>query len=138
MGLPGSGKTTLAQKLAKFINAERLNADEVREKFKDFDFSEKGRLRQANRMKDLAEKIISKDKNAIVDFICPTPKTRKIFNADITIWLDTIETGRFEDTNKMFIKPDTFDFRVTEKDSEFWSKKIAKELEEKNIIKSFI
>ena len=58
-------------------------------------------------------------------------QTRKIFNADITIWLDTIESGRFEDTNKMFINPDTFDFRVTEKDSEFWSKKIAKELEEK-------
>tara|TARA_B100002019_G_C20973961_1_gene452515 strand:- start:141 stop:563 length:423 start_codon:yes stop_codon:yes gene_type:complete len=131
MGLPGSGKTTLAQKLAKFFNAERLNADEIRKKFNDFDFSEEGRLRQSRRMKDLAEKIISKDKHAIVDFICPTPKTRKIFNADITIWLDTIESGRFEDTNKMFINPDTFDFRVTEKDSEFWSKKIAKELEEK-------
>ena len=138
MGLPGSGKTTLAQKLAKFIDAERLNADEVRKKFKDFDFSKEGRTRQANRMKDLAEKIISNNKHAIVDFICPTPETRKIFNADITIWLDTIEFGRFEDTNKMFIKPDTFDFRVTEKDSEFWSKKIVKEFEEKNIIKNFI
>ncbi len=134
MGLPGSGKTTLAQKLVKLIDAERLNADEVREKFKDFDFSESGRLRQANRMRDLAKEIVSKGKHAMVDFICPTPETRQIFNADIIIWLDTIESGRFEDTNKMFIKPNSFDFRVTEKDSEFWSKKIVKELEEKKHI----
>ena len=135
MGLPGSGKTTLAQKLVKFIDAERLNADEIREKFKDFDFSEAGRLRQANRMRDLAKKIVSKGKHAMVDFICPTPETRKIFNADITIWLDTIESGRFEDTNKMFIKPNSFDFRVTEKDSElFGQKKLSKSSKKKTYL----
>ena len=69
MGLPGSGKTTLAKELINMIDAEWLNADIVREKFKDFDFSEEGRLRQAERMKKLAEKIISDNKHAVVDFI---------------------------------------------------------------------
>ena len=30
MGLPGAGKTTLANELGPMINAKRLNADEVR------------------------------------------------------------------------------------------------------------
>ena len=134
MGLPGSGKTTLAKELINMIDAEWLNADIVREKFKDFDFSEEGRLRQAERMKKLAEKIISDNKHAVVDFICPTPLTRKIFSADIIIWIDTIKSGRFEDTNKMFISPDIYDFRVTEKNSKLWVNKIVSELKEKKII----
>ncbi len=132
MGLPGSGKTTLAKSLISMIQAEWLNADIVREKFKDFDFSEKGRLRQAERMRDLTVKIVKNGKHAVVDFICPTPETRKIFGADITIWMDTIQSGRFEDTNKMFIKPNNYDFRVTEKNADLWSDKIIKKLKKKN------
>ena len=128
MGLPGSGKTTLAKELINMIDAEWLNADIVREKFKDFDFSEEGRLRQAERMKKLAEKIISDNKHAVVDFICPTPLTRKIFSADIIIWMDTIKSGRFEDTNKMFIKPERYDFHVTSQDAKNWAPKIFKEI----------
>ena len=129
MGLPGSGKTTLAQKLVLKIDAEWLTADKIRNEFKDFDFSIEGRLRQANRMKNSAENIVSKkNKHAVVDFICPTEETRKIFNADITIWMDTIKSGRFDDTNKLFEPPKRYDFHITEKNSEVWSIKIASKI----------
>jgi adenylylsulfate kinase len=128
MGLPGAGKTTLANELAPLINAKRLNADEVRKAANDWDFSEEGRLRQSKRMSEEALKIKSEGNNVIADFICPTPKTRKDFNADIVIWVDTIKKGRFEDTNKMFVEPKKFDFRVTEKNAEIWAIKIAESI----------
>ncbi len=57
MGLPGSGKTTLANELAPLLNAKRLNVDEVRREASDWDFSEEGRKRQAKRMADFALKL---------------------------------------------------------------------------------
>ena len=59
MGLPGSGKTTLANELGSMLNAKRLNADEVRKEANDWDFSEEGRTRQAKRMSEAALKIKS-------------------------------------------------------------------------------
>ena len=95
MGLPGSGKTTLANELGPLLNAERLNADEVRKKANDWDFSEEGRKRQAKRMANLALDL-KKDGNYVVaDFICPTPEARDLFPADYIIWVDTIKKGRF-------------------------------------------
>ena len=82
MGLPGSGKTTLANELAPMINAKRLNADEVRKEANDWDFSEEGRKRQAKRMSDFALKLKNEGNNVIADFICPTPEARKLFPAD--------------------------------------------------------
>ena len=38
MGLPGSGKTTLARLLAPMFNAVLLNADQVRKDADDWDF----------------------------------------------------------------------------------------------------
>jgi len=73
MGLPGSGKTTLANELAPLLNAKRLNADEVRKEANDWDFSEKGRVRQAKRMADAALKLKKQGFNVVADFICPTP-----------------------------------------------------------------
>ena len=128
MGLPGSGKTTLAKILVKELNASWLNADEVRKKYNDWDFSEAGRKRQAKRMFDLAEEFISQGKNVVADFICPTKKTRNEFRPDKIIWMDTIIKGRFDDTNKIFEKPDNYDFRVTVKDAINESKKILKEI----------
>ena len=125
MGLPGVGKTTLALKLAKLLKSKLLNADEIRKEANDWDFSAEGRNRQALRMADFANKYKSEGHIVIADFICPTPKARKLFAPDILIWVDTIKKGRFEDTNKMFIEPEKFDFRVKEKNSEFWSIKIA-------------
>ena len=128
MGLPGSGKTTLANEIAPSLNAKRLNADEVRKEANDWDFSEEGRIRQAKRMADFAKKIKNKGNYVVADFICPTPKARSLFPADYIIWLDTIKEGRFDDTNKMFIKPNKFDFHVTTQDAKKWASKILKEI----------
>ena len=129
MGLPGSGKTTLANELAPMLNAKRLNADEVRKEANDWDFSEEGRKRQAKRMADFALKLKNAENNVVADFICPTPEARSLFPADFVIWVDTITKGRFDDTNKMFVKPDTFDFHVTTQDAKNWAPKILKEIE---------
>ena len=55
MGLPGSGKTTLAEKLSKKLNAEWLNADRIRGKYNDWDFSNDGIIRQVKRMRNFAQ-----------------------------------------------------------------------------------
>ena len=128
MGLPGAGKTTIANELAPMINAKRLNADEVRKAANDWDFSEEGRKRQAKRMANFATKLKNKGNYVVADFICPTPEARKLFPSDFTIWVDTIKEGRFDDTNKMFVKPEKFNFHVTSQDAKVWSSKILKDL----------
>ena len=128
MGLPDSGKTTLASKLVSLLNAKWLNNDEVRKVANDWNFSEEARIRQAKRMTDLAEKYIREGHYVIADFICPTPETRELFNADYVVWVDTINKGRFEDTNKMFVKPEKFDFQVTTQNAELWALQIADQI----------
>ena len=119
MGLPGSGKTTLSDKLAEIINASRVNADIVRKKYNDWDFSVEGRIRQAERMKNLTDNEQKKN-HVIADFICPTQQARKKFNADYVIWMNTIKKGRFEDTNKLFEIPKSSEvnFEVKEKNAD--------------------
>ena len=131
MGLPGAGKTYFAKILFPMLDAVWLNADEIRKKANDWDFSPEGRKRQSERMKKLAETALKENKNVIADFVCPTPETRSNFNADYIIWMDTITKGRFEDTNKIFVKPEKFDFRVTEKNAEVIAPEIVKSI--KNI-----
>ena len=114
MGLPGSGKTTLADEIAPSLNAKRLNADEVRKEANDWDFSEEGRTRQASRMADFAKKLKDDGNYVIADFVCPTPEARNLFPADYIVWVNTIKEGRFDDTNKMFEKPLSVDFHITE------------------------
>ena len=128
MGLPGAGKTTLAEELAPKLNAKRLNADEVRKEANDWDFSEEGRKRQAKRMADFALKLKNNGNYVVADFICPTPEARSLFPADFVIWVDTIKEGRFDDTNQMFVKPEKYDFHVTTQDAKFWADKIIKEI----------
>ena len=128
MGLPGAGKTTLADELAPLLNAKRLNADEVRKAANDWDFSEEGRTRQAKRMAYSALKLKDEGNYVIADFICPTPKARSLFPADYVVWVDTIKEGRFDDTNKMFVKPEKYDFHVTSQDAKSWAPKISKEI----------
>ena len=95
MGLPGSGKTYLSERLQPLLESAWFNADKVRSMAGDWDFSEEGRLRQSLRMKSIADFESAHNRIVICDFVCPTKETRKIFEADITIWLDTIEEGRF-------------------------------------------
>ena len=128
MGLPGSGKTTLASELVPLLKAIWINNDKVRREANDWDFSKDGRTRQAKRMSDLAEKYKKEGSYVVCDFICPTPEARKLFNADNIIWVDTIKKGRFDDTNAMFVKPEKFDFHVTTQDAKIWAKKIAEKI----------
>ena len=128
MGLPGAGKTTLANEMAPLLNAKRLNADEVRKAANDWDFSEEGRKRQAKRMADFALELKNQGNYVVADFICPTPEARNLFPADFVIWVDTIKEGRFDDTNQMFVKPEKYDFHVTTQDAKVWADKIIKEI----------
>ena len=128
MGLPGAGKTYLADKLVPKIGATWLNADKVRKEANDWDFSPEGRIRQAKRMAEKAEKFKKEGSHVVADFVCPTPKARELFSPDFIIWVDTIKKGRFEDTNKIFVKPEKYDVRVTEQNAEIWSIKIADQI----------
>ncbi len=136
MGLPGAGKTYLATALKKFLEesiyhtdvetlsksrptVEWFNADDIRKKFIDWDFSHEGRIRQSRRMYELAKN--SRTDFVICDFVAPIPEVRNNFKADWTIWVDTIERGRFDDTNKMFVPPEVYDFRITEQNCEKWA-----------------
>ena len=128
MGLPGSGKTTLASNLVPLLNAKWLNADEVRKEADDWDFSPEGRTRQAKRMWTKAMEYKNQGFNVVADFVCPTPAARELFPADYIIWMDTIKEGRFDDTNKMFVKPETYNFKVPTMDAKNWAQKILEEL----------
>ena len=143
MGLPGAGKTYFAERLKAWLqlngtmSIERMlryettpsefamratvdwfNADEVRKKYNDWDFSKEGRIRQSIRMAEFALNCSSD--YVICDFVAPLPEMRHNFKADWVIWMDTIDSGRYEDTNKAFIPPDVYDFRITEQNAEKW------------------
>lgn len=140
MGLPGSGKTYFAERLKKYLEihgqkplssiesdapfpnfnlkVDWFNADDVRKRFNDWDFSKEGRIRQSLRMFDFAMK--STGDFVICDFVAPLPEMRYNFKADWTIWMDTIDSGRYEDTNKAFIAPEIYDFRIIEQNAEKW------------------
>ena len=118
-GLPGSGKTTMATKISAGLGATHINADQVRKKFNDWDFSEDGRLRQAHRMKKLAN---AEEANFIVvDFVCPKKEFRSLMNADVVVFMDTITKSRYEDTNHMFEAPqknEKVTYRIKEKNND--------------------
>ena len=128
MGLPGAGKTYLAQHILDHLQNNRktvmwLNADDVRKKYNDWDFSHEGRIRQSLRMRDLAD---SYDVDYVIcDFVAPLVEMRNNFKADWTVWMDTIDQGRFDDTNKAFIAPKEYDFRVIEQNAEKWAEFIG-------------
>ena len=114
MGLPGSGKTYLAERLVPLLNAAWFNADKIRDMTNDWDFSDQGRVRQSSRMKTYADFEKSHGRLVICDFVCPTKETRQMFDADFTVWMDTIKEGRFENTNRLFERPCNVEMRITE------------------------
>jgi DNA polymerase III delta prime subunit len=147
MGLPGSGKTYLAGALKKYLeeNGETsntqmeslpiggfnarvswFNADDVRRKYNDWDFSNDGRIRQSIRMFQFSME--AGGDYVICDFVAPLVEMRNNFKADWTIWMDTIDQGRFEDTNKAFVPPEQYDFRVTEQNCEKWAEFIGEHI----------
>lgn len=113
MGLPGAGKTTLAEALARELQCAHFNADEIRKEInKDLGFSVKDRLEQARRMGVLCDIASRHGAYVIADFVCPTKEAREAFNADFTIWVDRIQESRYEDTNKLFVPPEKYDARI--------------------------
>jgi adenylylsulfate kinase len=132
MGLPGSGKTTLAKLLVPMFNAVWLNADKVRKEADDWDFSEEGRKRQAKRMRSRAQEALDNNRVVVADFICPTEQTRTDFDADYTVWMDTIKESRFDDTNKMFESPETYDFKIGYKDASMYAFLIKQDILDKH------
>lgn len=137
MGLPGSGKTTLAGELYNELNSRGKvvswhNADNVRKLFEDWDFSDDGRERQAYRMADLAKQDLKEGMISICEFICPTKKLRDAFAStgkpDYIIWMDTIKAGRYEDTNKLFEPPTEYDYRIGSFNAKAWAKRIADDI----------
>jgi adenylylsulfate kinase len=150
MGLPGAGKTTLAEKLKKYLEehgeigysralSEHIgnlnakvnwfNADDIRRKYNDWDFSNDGRIRQSLRMFQFSME--AGGDYVICDFVAPLVEMRNNFKADWTVWVDTIDQGRFEDTNKMFVPPDVYDFRITEQNAEKWAEFVGSHIIDK-------
>jgi len=116
MGLPGSGKTTLAEQLVDRLPAVWFNADEIRNNInKDLGFTDQDRVEQARRLGLLCD-IALRNRvvgYALADFVCPTDITRKTFDPDIIVWMNTIKEGRFEDTNRVFENPDFYNIEIT-------------------------
>ncbi len=115
-GLPGSGKTTLARTLAPLIHAVHYDGDEVRDMYDDLGFSPGDRIVQAQRMSVLCDKVKASGHNTIASFVCPTHATRATFNADYTVFMDTIVAGPYADTNAMFEHPANPDYVVNPHD----------------------
>lgn len=128
MGLPGAGKTTLASYLVPILNSAWLNADKLREETNNWDFSVNGRELQAKKIHKQSEKLEKENKFVIADFVCPTPKLRKIFSADYVIWMNTIKESRFSDTNQMFIPPEKVDYEINTFNAKKWAKLIADDI----------
>lgn len=133
MGLPGAGKTSLANALVPRLKAVHFNADEVRRNInKDLGFTEPDRVEQAWRMGWLCDQVVKAGGFAVADFICPTEECRKAFNQGgnaFVVWADRVKSGRYEDTNNMFSPPADFDVRVTPgKSPEYWVDQILRQV----------
>ncbi len=107
-GLPGSGKTTFAAKLKELFgdNAIHFNGDEFRKTYNDWDFSEEGRWRQVERMRNAALNAHTEGKHAILDFVCPKQEYRNLIEADYEVYMKIPPVRDFPDTTAMFEKPE--------------------------------
>ena len=129
MGLPDTGKTYLASRLAKLLGYKHLEADTIRKQFNDWDFSEEGRLRQAKRMRELADSANAEGVGVVADFVCPTEETRMLYDPQVVIWLNTHQHSKYEDTNKAFVSPSNYDFKIDIfREGDFWVHHVYKKV----------
>lgn len=106
MGLPGTGKTTLAAALADKLKAVWFNADVIRQHInKDLGFSNEDRIEQAKRMGILCDIVNNAGHIAIADFVCPTNETRKAFGKAFVIYISRTPVRNFTDTTNIFEPP---------------------------------
>jgi len=114
IGLPGSGKTTLANALKEKLNAIHLNADRVREYINyDLGFSHADRIEQSKKLSGMAKLLSEQNYNIIVDFVCPTKETRNAFGKpDLLIWVNRIKSSRFKDTDQIWEDPKEVDIII--------------------------
>jgi adenylylsulfate kinase len=143
-GLPGSGKTWLAKRLADGIeNCAWYNADVIRTASNDWDFSTEGRARQANRMTTFADFEVSNGRSVICDFVAPTKRSRLSFKPDYLIWMDTIKEGRVVEQKKEeleTVKDLPFEVESLEKSDAFkdTTKMFETPINANKVIKSFL
>jgi adenylylsulfate kinase len=133
MGLPGAGKTTLANALTPRLSAVHFNADEVRRHVnRDLGFAEADRVEHAWRMGWLCDQVVKAGGFVVADFICPTPATRAAFaegGEPFVVWVDRIKQGRFADTNQLFVPPERYDIRVEPAGApEYWADEVARRI----------
>jgi adenylylsulfate kinase-like enzyme len=114
LGLSGSGKTTLAKQLYQQLPSLWLNADKIRSLYNDWDFSLGGRLRQAKRMTSLAD--VSEDRYVIIDMVAPLEEMRTIINPNLIVWMNTVQSSRYSDTDSIFEPPVNADIIITDFD----------------------
>ena len=107
-GLPTSGKTTLGKKITDTLSnsvVRHYDADTVREAWDDWAFDQNGRHRQAIRMRALAKLNSKYGIATIIDFVCPFNRFRNDEMLDITIFMDTVSSSPYPDTDKIFERP---------------------------------
>lgn len=112
------------------LNAELFNADEVRATTsRDLGFSLEDRIEHARRMGCLCDRVVEDGGIAIADFICPTPETRRAFGDAFVVFVDRIQAGRFEDTNRLFVPPTQYELRVgPEGAPDYWAQVVSARL----------
>lgn len=112
MGLSGAGKTSTAVKLQDHLaksglTAVHVNSDRVREATENWSFDDAGRIAASKWMVKTADQILDESKIDVViyDTIACLQEQRDILDADITLFMDTVKSSEYADTDAEFERP---------------------------------